>query len=81
MFSNAIKFTERGFIEVRVGLENEESDSDFYRIRIAVADTGIGIPEERRDRLFQSFSQVDASIPAALGERAWDWPFASGWLR
>jgi signal transduction histidine kinase/CheY-like chemotaxis protein len=51
--SNALKFTERGEIRVTAALE-----SDGERIVFAVADTGIGIPEEDHERIFEEFAQV-----------------------
>ncbi len=57
---NAVKFTERG--EVRVRIERHPSG-----LRFEVADTGIGIADEARDKLFSSFSQVDASTTRKFG--------------
>jgi PAS domain S-box-containing protein len=65
LLSNAVKFTENGKVEVSVTsrrLENRQ-----YEIRIEVRDTGIGIPEDRLDRLFKSFSQVDSSTSRHFG--------------
>ncbi|MEW6443016.1 MAG: response regulator [bacterium] len=62
---NAIKFTEVGEVFVRVRLEEETSEQ--VTVRFAVRDTGIGVPKDRVDRLFQSFSQVDASITRKYG--------------
>jgi CheY-like chemotaxis protein/HPt (histidine-containing phosphotransfer) domain-containing protein len=62
---NAIKFTAQGEIHIRVGVEEETEDR--VTVRFTVSDTGIGIPEERLDRLFKSFSQVDASITRRFG--------------
>lgn len=63
--SNAVKFTERGSVRVSVG---ERSCSDSQRmIEVAVADSGIGIPPDRLDRLFKSFSQVDSSTSRRFG--------------
>jgi PAS domain S-box-containing protein len=61
LLGNAIKFTEQGSVtlQVRAGGCN--------RLRIAVVDTGIGIPPDRIGRLFQSFSQTDASISRRFG--------------
>ncbi len=71
LLSNALKFTEQGEVELRVGGETVERRSgtaaDRWRITIDVRDTGIGIPSYRMDRLFQSFSQVDASISRRYG--------------
>jgi Amt family ammonium transporter len=63
--SNAIKFTDQGEVVIRVSLvERTESDA---AIRLSVRDTGIGVPADRRDRLFQSFSQLDASTTRQYG--------------
>ncbi|MCK6684785.1 MAG: response regulator [Thermoanaerobaculia bacterium] len=63
--SNAIKFTQRGEIEVRVAADHDSGPRP--EIRFSVRDSGIGIPQHRRDRLFQSFSQVDASMTRQFG--------------
>jgi PAS domain S-box-containing protein len=65
LLSNAVKFTERG--EVLFSMESEEDDGNDVRLRISVADTGIGIPIDRVDSLFDSFSQVDASTTRLYG--------------
>ncbi|HED64873.1 MAG TPA: response regulator, partial [Planctomycetes bacterium] len=65
LIGNALKFTDEGRIEVRMELE-ERSDVDA-RIKVSVADSGIGIPEEHQERLFQSFSQVDTSTTRKYG--------------
>lgn len=53
--SNAAKFTERG--GVRIGVELLGQDSDSARLRFSVADTGVGMPAEALQEIFQSFSQ------------------------
>ncbi len=65
LLSNAVKFTERG--EVMVLVDAEETGGGLHRIELAVRDTGIGIPPDRMDRLFTSFSQVDASTTRRFG--------------
>ncbi len=62
---NAIKFTEKGEVAVRISLEDE--NATHATIRFGVSDTGIGIPENRMDRLFKSFSQVDSSTTRKYG--------------
>ena len=63
--NNAVKFTERGEIRVRVEvLERGEHD---VVLRCAVRDTGIGLSEEHRQRLFQSFHQADPSTSRQYG--------------
>ncbi|MDY6909720.1 MAG: response regulator [Thermodesulfobacteriota bacterium] len=62
---NAVKFTEKGEVVIRVTLENEREEET--EVRFSVTDTGIGIPPDRRSGLFQSFTQVDASITRKYG--------------
>jgi PAS domain S-box-containing protein len=59
LVSNAIKFTDRGF--VRVGISAEQSENGKVHLRFAVQDTGSGIPKSKLDRLFKSFIQLDLS--------------------
>ncbi len=63
--ANAIKFTAAGEVEVRVGVERREDHT--AGIYVTVRDTGEGIPPDRLDRLFKSFSQVDASTARRFG--------------
>jgi len=64
LLSNAVKFTEKGEVVVSVKLlEN----SPKLRLQFTVRDTGIGIPPDRVDRLFQSFSQADSSTSRKYG--------------
>ena len=65
LLSNAVKFTERG--EVVVELDAAPVAADSHRIRMAVRDTGIGIPADRAQRVFESFTQVDASTTRRYG--------------
>ena len=65
LLSNAVKFTEAG--EVAVQVLSEKMGDDLYEISFSVRDTGIGIPADRMDRLFQSFSQVDPSTTRHYG--------------
>jgi PAS domain S-box-containing protein len=58
LLSNAVKFTDRGGVTVRAAVEPAAGGRVA---RFAVADTGVGIPADRRDRLFRPFSQVDGS--------------------
>jgi two-component system, sensor histidine kinase and response regulator len=63
--NNAIKFTEKGEIAIFVSLAGETEN--HLTIRFSVEDTGPGIPADRMDRLFKSFSQVDASTTRRYG--------------
>jgi PAS domain S-box-containing protein len=67
LMSNAVKFTHQGSIDMEAELFETEPQNGKHRIRISVRDTGIGIPEDRIGRLFQSFSQVDASTNRCYG--------------
>jgi signal transduction histidine kinase len=60
LFSNALKFTESGEIRVVVAGDRE-------RLRLSVADTGIGMPPEVTAKLFQKFSQADATTTRRFG--------------
>jgi signal transduction histidine kinase len=60
LIGNAVKFTREG--EVRVCVQPR---GDF--VEFAVADTGIGIPEEKRELLFESFTQADSSFTRKFG--------------
>ncbi|MBK8284115.1 MAG: hypothetical protein IPK97_04160 [Ahniella sp.] len=61
LIGNAIKFTERGQVTVQVRVHEDRG------LRVDVGDTGIGIPLDAHDRLFRSFSQVDASSRRRFG--------------
>ena len=63
--SNAIKFTDCGDVTVKVSLVSD--DPDHWVIRFAVKDSGIGIPTEQQDHLFDQFTQVDASTSRKYG--------------
>jgi two-component system, sensor histidine kinase and response regulator len=63
--SNALKFTESGEVAIRVDVV--KSGGDLTRVRFEVRDTGIGIDEPDHARLFESFSQADASTTRRYG--------------
>lgn len=65
LISNAIKFTGRGHVEVRARLLQRKNR--VARIRFEIEDTGIGISEAARSKLFQKFSQVDTTIARRYG--------------
>ena len=62
---NAIKFTHQGQVTIRAALASESHDT--VQIKFSVIDTGVGIPLEKQTRLFQKFSQVDASTTRQYG--------------
>ena len=65
LMSNAIKFTEAG--SVTVDVETLEAKKDSVLLRFSVADTGIGIPADKQETIFQSFTQVDGSMTRKYG--------------
>jgi two-component system sensor histidine kinase/response regulator len=65
LIGNAIKFTEHGEIFVSVALQAEELQR--VRLQISVTDTGIGIPLDRQDKIFEAFSQADGSTSRRFG--------------
>jgi len=65
LIGNAIKFTEEG--QVRLVVAVQESGSDELNLQFSVIDSGVGIPPQHKDRLFKSFSQLDASITRKYG--------------
>ncbi|HWA26213.1 MAG TPA: response regulator [Lacunisphaera sp.] len=65
LLGNAIKFTEQG--EVLLSLRVQAATAEEVELLFSVSDTGIGIPADARDRLFQSFSQVDSSTTRRFG--------------
>ncbi len=65
LLGNAIKFTEKG--EVVVGVDLQEEAQDRATLLFSVTDTGVGIPREKRERIFQSFTQADGSTTRKYG--------------
>ncbi|HYZ84194.1 MAG TPA: ATP-binding protein, partial [Bryobacteraceae bacterium] len=65
LVSNAIKFTETGSIRVR--LRTQKASTDVVVLFCEVSDTGIGVPQEQRSRLFNRFAQVDTPHRSKYG--------------
>jgi two-component system sensor histidine kinase/response regulator len=64
LVGNAIKFTEKGEVTVRVSLDEAVpvSDAGATKLKLSVKDTGIGIPQEKQKEIFEAFTQADSSI-------------------
>jgi two-component system, sensor histidine kinase and response regulator len=72
IIGNAIKFTEKGEIVVTLGLDQSDRQGSgqpgLYRtLRVAIRDTGTGVPKEKRDMIFESFTQADVSTTRNYG--------------
>jgi len=65
LVANAVKFTPAGSVVVTVSCESQTAS--IAHMRIAVEDTGVGIPPDKIDRLFEKFSQVDGSATRKYG--------------
>jgi two-component system, sensor histidine kinase and response regulator len=63
--NNAIKFTHKGEVFIRVSLEDDTAT--HAKVRFEVRDTGIGIPEDKKDVIFESFKQTDSSTTRQYG--------------
>ncbi|MBL8311791.1 MAG: PAS domain S-box protein [Burkholderiales bacterium] len=67
LVSNAIKFTNEGKVQVSFRLESPDVGQSVSTLDVRVADTGIGIPNERLTRIFDAFVQADASVTRLYG--------------
>ena len=65
LLSNAIKFTERGHVHLHVGAL--QASDGVWQVNVAVSDTGIGMNEATRIKLFSTFTQADATITRRFG--------------
>ena len=65
LLANALKFTDTGEVSVSVGLESQDSGKAL--LQFSVSDTGIGIPEDKKKTIFESFSQADGSTTRQYG--------------
>lgn len=63
--SNAIKFTEKGYVSVVIGRQSKKGD--YHDIRFEVTDSGIGIAQDKQAGVFQKFYQADASTTRRFG--------------
>jgi PAS domain S-box-containing protein len=66
LIGNAIKFSEHGGVSLSVGIDSETAN-DGLKLHLVVADTGVGIPVEKQQLIFEAFSQADTSIARKFG--------------
>ncbi|MDW3646279.1 MAG: response regulator [Bacteroidia bacterium] len=68
LVSNAIKFTQKGEILIQINKQEDAAeDQTFFDLAFSVKDTGIGIPPEKQEKLFEAFTQADASTTRKFG--------------
>jgi signal transduction histidine kinase/ActR/RegA family two-component response regulator len=67
LLGNAVKFTKSGFIKLMVSMKKPDAYGNIQGIYFCVADTGIGIPEDKLESIFQSFQQSDSSTTREFG--------------
>jgi len=65
LLGNAIKFTQEGSVSLKISVQQQTATAE--RLLFEVIDTGVGIPESAKERLFKSFSQSDSSISRQYG--------------
>lgn len=67
LLANALKFTQKGYVSVRVSVGTAIKDQSAHQLRFDVVDTGIGIDQESQNRLFKAFCQADLSVTRRFG--------------
>jgi len=67
LMSNALKFTQKGKVVLRATLLQLEESEECAQIRFEVEDTGVGIPQDKQRKIFESFTQADSSIAQDFG--------------
>jgi len=65
LLGNSLKFTDHGGLTLRIGVDAQSSDS--VTLRFFISDTGIGIPHDKLNKIFESFSQADTSTARQYG--------------
>lgn len=67
LLSNAVKFTEKGEIFLKVEVNSLEKEQNVVDLLFTISDTGVGIPDEQKDKIFEKFSQADTSTTRKYG--------------
>jgi PAS domain S-box-containing protein len=65
VLANAVKFTERGSVQLEVSVDEHEGDTATLHVR--VTDTGIGVPADKQSAIFEPFQQADGSMTRRFG--------------
>jgi two-component system sensor histidine kinase RpfC len=65
--SNAVKFTDKGYVRLEVSQVQSESPAGQVRLRFVVSDSGVGIPVAAKTKIFEAFEQIDASLSRRHG--------------
>ena len=65
LISNAIKFTQEGFVKLKIDMIENQGNS--YVTQFSVVDSGIGIPEEKQEKIFEQFTQADSDTTRLYG--------------
>jgi PAS domain S-box-containing protein len=65
LLSNALKFTERGYVKLKITVLQKHNDK--VKLKFSVEDTGIGIPADRLNRIFESFEQAEEDTVSKYG--------------
>jgi signal transduction histidine kinase len=77
LIGNAIKFTKSGAVDITS--QGLARPGEAWCLQFSVRDTGMGIPESARDKLFLSFSQVDTSTTTITPTALWSPVFSKNW--
>jgi CheY-like chemotaxis protein len=67
LLGNAVKFTQSGSVQLHVSAAAPPLESSSVELRFSVADTGIGIPKDQQERIFEAFAQADGSVSRRFG--------------
>ncbi|MDP4193556.1 MAG: PAS domain S-box protein [Bacteroidota bacterium] len=67
LIGNAVKFTEKGFVSVLIKNERKMGDSNYVDLLLEVRDSGIGIPEDQHELIFQAFTQQEGQSTGKFG--------------
>jgi signal transduction histidine kinase len=67
LISNAIKFTDKGSIQIQVELKYLDDSKTKGHVKMAVTDTGIGIPSDQKEKIFRAFEQQDGQLSKSYG--------------